>query len=445
MSASLTVSLAVVPQNTPAQSNAEGGVRTSLALSSTVQSRNGNAEAITGASLTTSSETRNQRIVLTLGANTYLGRDGVDDLSIEDPFATLSYTRSNKNSRVSMDLSFGQTLLDDSTQDLSDITDIEDVRLQQQGSRETRSIALAAEFGLASPVNTQLEYNLVEQSFTDTTDPDLNDTTSERIALTTQLRFSPVVTGVFLASQDRFDDDQTTGTVRDIDTRFGAGVRLQLSPNQRASLNVFHQTFETTAPSGTTEDDGLSWDADFENELANGGFAALRLSSLFTDGGRTRRAEFERQWALKTTQLNLGIGVTDFDTASVGEVGAIGSLGLEKTLSTGTLAASYGRSATVDDNGDLNIIDRIEMSYTHALTRTSTLSASAQYIDLDDRSAGNIDGTRVGLEVTYSKNVTKDWDLSSGIRLSRSQETGQSSTTDNTLFVTLRRNFNWKH
>lgn len=351
------------------------------------------------------------------------------DLRFDDPDLRLSYSREGANSRLGIEARYNDANLDF----LDPFEFIDDgVLLSGSGRREIRSARLSFDIGTNAPFGLGVELGREVRNFSDTTDPELFDSTTDDIALTARMQISPVIEGRVVLSQENYSADDLALTERT--TRaLSFGLTYEISPvtTLDASLGI-----EKIEDSGS--DDDIFGTFGLTRALANGS-AGVELDRSFGTEGRRTTLSVNRTMDLPAGTLAYSLGATNDE---LGGTGVVGSVDFTQTLPQGELAASLERRVTGTPDGDDILTTTATVGYSMPATPLSTLSFDFDYVAVDETGSGSVASTdRSTFRATYTRELTPDWDLSAGYEHQRLFTEGSGTASSNEVFLTLGREF----
>ena len=372
---------------------------------------------------------------------------GVDN-SFDNRSLSLGYDRQGANAALSFGASYRLTSVNardpfdvdrDPEEDPIDETDL----IRDRGDEQTLGARVRLETGLTAPLGLTLTGRYRDRSFTDTTDPDLFD--SERLSLsaTTRLTLDPVTEARLVLSLDDYSADDTPQTDRRT-TRASLGLSRALSRTDTIDLSLGVSRIETEETIGIgigsirrseTETGGIGRFA-FTRELPRGTIGTS-FAVNESENGQTATWLVSRDLPLPRGSLALSVGATR-DVAD--ELQPSGSLSLTRETPRGTLSAALSQDVRTSDRSNELRTTRASLGYTHEINALSQIGLSASFVEIA-RSGGPAlnDTSRANLRATYSHQITRDWQLSSGYEYRINEEETVGTATSNRIFLTLQR------
>jgi hypothetical protein len=368
---------------------------------------------------------------------------GVDN-TFDDRSLSLGYDRRGTDATLSFGADYSLTSVND--RDPFD-RDFEDDPLEEpdlifdRGDEERLGARFRIETGLNAPVGAVFTGRYEDRSYTDTTDPDLFD--SERLSLsaTTRVTLDPVTEARLVLGLTDYSADDTENTDRTT-SRVSLGFSRALSRIDTLDLSLGVSRTETDETIGGTR----------VSETETGGIGSLALNrelprgrigtSLAVDqseNGQTTTWLVTRQLPLPRGSLGFSAGVT-LDVAD--EFQPVGSLDFSREFARGILTAELSQDVRTSDRSNELRTTRASLGYTHQINTLSSLSLSANYVELDRAGGPQFnDSSRTNLSATYNHQITRDWQLSSGYQYRIRDEETVGTATSNRLFLTLGRSF----
>lgn len=374
--------------------------------------------------------TRTEIETFTFGIGTQLFGDftdsGTDDFDFRNWNAGLGYTRQGADSALAFNLAYSETDLDD-TVDLSGPVPI----ITQDGSAATLRADAQFQYGINSPFGLTFDLNYRDTDYTGTTDPDLVDETEIGADVLARFSLSPTFAIRARAGINQIDEEDAAGTETET-TYVGLGVSSQTAGGLSFTGDILYDESEvtTSSPASSTTDNGIGVDLTLDQARPDGNIGA-RLSSRIDDTGRRTTARVYRSINTKTGALAFSLGVVDQEGDD--QLRVVGDVNYTMSTATGGgLSVSVAKD-TVSSSGSAVDTTLIDVDFTQPINPTSSWSASLGYVATDDPVSGDDERTSAGL--TYTRNLTPEWDMNTGYRYSR-DETGD---VDNSVFFNVTR------
>ena len=386
----------------------EGGVTLSFNVSQSLEARiDDGADPVwfanTDLGFALSSETRTQTLALTgsTGLRAILSEDGTETVP-SDPRLRFSYDREGANSGLSVDLSLTRS-------DIAYIRPLQDFivdgvfvppedfeDLEGEGTRLSRSLSVDLVLVREGPIGASVSFDASDLTYQDTTAPDLVD--SQR-------------------------------------ARLGVDLRFKLSDTMDATLGLGHEIVETEGAEARETTDyrlGLSV-AEPRGELTFAVFGAE------TDAGSRYGVEAGRSIDLPRGSLDVSVGAT---RAVSGATELTGSIDYVHELPLGAITLSAARGVTTTDDGE-RLRTSLSAAYNRPINSLFDFGVDASYFASADTATDvQSDTASLGLRLGYA--LSEDWSLDTVYRVSRSDETGASARTDQSLSISLGRSFDYR-
>lgn len=367
-------------------------------------------QALTGLSFLYVTETRTDRLTFSAGLSLRAvdgpGRDGIET-EVLNPNLGVSYTRTGAAASLSFsanyvtnDISFIRPLSDfvDADGFITLPEDFDD--LNGTGTRENLSYSARVTLLDDRPFGISLSASVAELNYTDTSDPDLVDTTRVEV---------------------------------------GAGLRFDINDVTQANVSLSHTQLETQ---GSADSSSTSLSAAVTLSQPTGslsfGLTASETDSSGTQVGFSVSRELDLS---ETAGLSAELGVT---RPAEGGTVVTGGLSYRQTLADGAISASVNRTVSVDSDDGESVVTSLGAGYSTALTPDLSLSLSAAFARSSETATDvDTDVADLGLQLSYD--LTQDWALSAGVsRQWRTEDPGATTTTD-TISVGLSRTFQWRY
>jgi hypothetical protein len=381
--------------------------------------------------------TRVQSLAFSLEGLARIGSD--DALTLRDPSAELAYQLEGANSRLSFTGLYRESPVDvfepvigpDGSVSPTDV-------LASTGRITTRTAGFSFETGLQAPLGFDLSGNYSARAYSDTTDPDVFDSTTSSLQAAAHLRLAAGDTLSLTARSTASDYENATETERR-GTEFSLGYDRDLRPglSLQASLG---QSDNTTRMLGvvTDQSNGLTGSLGLEQALPNG-TASVTLSSARDSQGARQTLSFGRSMALPLGTLAATAGIS----ARSGEAAAlVGSLTYAHNLPADSFTVSLSREVTLNaDDADV-ANTALELSYSHKINDVSDFGLSLDFLATSSAGSGTVEeATRQTLSATYSHDLTADWRLTAGYELRSLDRSSTAAASSNSVFLTVSRNF----
>ena len=391
------------------------------------------------------------------------GRDPATGSGFREPRLRFAYGRDTGNANLSatgsytrseVSLTDGALLLPDGT--LAD-------RIARDGTTSTTALGLAIQTGVNDPIGFLLSGNATKRSYSDTTDPNVFDTTRRSFSFTTRLTPDALTRIDLGLGYDRRDDTSVAGLVPQVlpgplgGAPFVPGPPLGTATgndrtDERASVTVTRALTPIL-----TLDASLGYSRDRSDRSLRGQPDLRRSSGLFGQVGLdlarpngTASARFATQRDSIGVRHTLSVG-RSLETARGGTLGAdlgasarpgggtpklIGTLRFAEPLPTGSVEARLDRSVQLDSNDQDVTPTRLALSLGHDITDLSRLTFGTDYSRVDAPTTGVV--SRRTLRAAYARDLTRDWSLETGYQY-RDLKDSNGRARSNSVFVTIGR------
>ncbi len=366
----------------------------------------------------------------------------------DDRNVGIAYDRVGVNSNLSFGADYSLASVNSLDPFSGDRFDIDDPIIDEtdltldQGDREEISTRFSFETGVNDPIGFVIDGRYRERDYSGTTDPSLYKSEIFNISATTRFTLSPVTeTRVVLRYEDYTAEDAVLTDRETSSINVGLTKALSATDTLDVSLGyqeiALKQTIMGTRQSQTFT--GVIGSLDLTRELPRGSIGtSVDLSESVN--GRTATWLVTRAMLLPRGSLDISVGATsDVDDT----IRPVGSVGFTHQMKRSTLSGSLERQvATSSESSELRTT-RALLDYNYEINSISDLGFSASYAE-QERIGGigtASDTTRLDLRATYSRELTRDWQVSSGYEYRQRDETGVGSATSNRVFLTLEREF----
>lgn len=371
---------------------------------------------------------------------------GADSRRLEDPGVEISYERRGLNTTLDTSARYRLTsisFLDPLERDRDfddDPIDETDLTLDT-GEREQIDLRFGVETGLNDPVGVILDGRYRDRRFTDTTDPDLFDTETINLSGTLRMTLTSKTEARLSLDFEDYTADDVEQTDR-VTTTGRVGVTQILSKVDTLDAQIGFRNIETdetilgTRRSET--DGGFIGDIDYTRELKRG-----TIGSTFdvneSENGRTATWRINRAMALPRGSLVLSFGLTS-DVSDT--LRPVGSVEFEHLMKRARFTASLDRQVRTSSQSNELETTRVALGYRYDINEDSGIDLSADFAQFTEAGGPSVtDSSRANLRATYNRDLTQDWQLSTGYEFRMEDEDGQDTATSNTLFVTVQRVF----
>lgn len=375
-----------------------------------------------------------------------LPRTGTDT-RFDNQTASLEYARQGANSALRLngrynraDLAFFDPL---SLVEQDDPIDDNDLVSLPDGYRETASLGASFETGLSDPLSFSLSANSRQRKFVGTDDSDLSLYDSRNTSLTAGIGalVTPTTRLTLTGSSVwyRAEDEEDT---RRLNRSLSLGAVHETARALTLSASLGYQVIDTDETDifgqrVTTTDDGATGAFGLSQELTNGTVGLNASHAITVNGGRSTLSAF-RSLELPEGSLSFSLGLSSGDT---GRNAVIGSIDYAQMLRYGALRLGLARDVqTSNDDEDLEVT-RARLGWTHDLTELSGIDMNVTYASTNAVGDGATDRDRGRFQASYRHALTRDWDLSGGYAYTVSRREGRDDATENSVFLTISRQF----
>jgi len=437
-----------------ANNREEGGPRLTFGISSTLSATDNERLSSTNDDSGTMFDTRFAFRYLDRRANDTFrlvldgGEIGSNDTSghiLDNQRALLSYDQNSVNSALNLGAEYSSASVDDL--DPFDGEAFEDDQLdtndlvQDQGKRQLITGRFSYVTGLSDPIELLLEGRYRDQTYKNTTDPDLFDTEIFNLSGTTRLRVTPVTEARFVLRYEDYQAQDAARTQRRTSSaNLGLTQALTSIDNLDVSLGLQNiKTEETVLGMRQADDENdIIGSLNFTRELPRGSIGTT-IDVKESVNGRTTTWLVDRALVFPRGQLNISFGAAS-DVS--GTVHPVVDLYLLHKMQRGTFSASLSRDVTTSTQSNELLTTQASLRYKYEINTLSDLDFSVNYAALDQAGGPTVsDVTRADLRAAYSRDLTSDWQLSSGYEYRMRKETGVENATSNRVFITLQREF----
>ncbi len=364
---------------------------------------------------------------------------------LTDPSVNLSYSRDAANSRFNIqgsyrerDLNFNQSLIDINQDGVIDAADL----AVDFGTRINTQYGLTWQTGVNDPLGFIFSYSRSDQEFENTVDPTLFDTERDTYTLTSLLRLSPVAQGNITLRYVDFSADDAVQTDRQT-TTLSTGITYDVSPVTTVTADIgFTQVDETlrAIPLNTDDEDFVA-SATWRRTLHNGTANALVDRSFGTNGDRTS-VQAGRTFILKNGSFAVNAGIS---RGPFGENTPIADIAYVHNLSTSQITASLRRRVGTSNQNVETRETVARLGYDYFINSLSGLSFGVNYAEQEDTGIGPSNRRRrTDFDVSYTRTLTKDWNMTVGYQRRLRNDSGPGSSDSNSVSLTLGRQFTLK-
>lgn len=386
-------------------------------------------------SLSITSETRSQVLAFSLGGALEAEKEpgGGRSSGFADPSMRLSYMRDSANARFDFSADYRSTDVSDAVS--SDELTPEDL-IVDRGSLRTYGASVGLTYGIGGPLELGVTAATSVEDYSNTTDPDLIDSTRNTFGASADLRFSPVTSGRAEVDVTQLDEEGTGSSDRDT-TRYSFSLTHDLRRGLTASGDVGYSETDITEAGVRSTEDSVFGGLGLRQELTNGAVTGRVWFDKRSDDPDRVSLRVGREIDLPDGALSGGLTLT---RATGSDVGFLADLNYTKELPRGSLNVALSQSVTTDDDGDDVQLSSLSVGYLQEINSLSRLSLAMDVSRSEDAGEGTVTGrTRASFSATYSRELTADWDLNVGYRRRQTDETGGEKAESDAVFLNLSR------
>lgn len=367
------------------------------------------------------------------------------DAAFEDPGATLFYARDTGNAQFRTRAAFRENALDFfrpfADINLDGIIDDSDL-IADPGTRRNIELDLGLETGINDPLGFVFDVTRRDRRYSDTINPNLFDTDSTLVSLTTLLRFSPRTEGRARVSYRDYQAEDARATDRQTRT-LSLGITQELSPVTTVEAEIGRSNIDETfaAIPASSEETGTTGSLNLTRDLASGNIGA-RIDRRFGTNGSRTTFQVSRNLELPSGSLAVRAGAT---RDALGDLTAVGGFEFERELSRGQFTASLSRNVNTNIESDEVRTTIARAGYLVTINTLSSMSFDFNFAETTDAGIGAATTRERGnFRAAYRRELTQDWGLSVGYEARYAKTGAQPSATDNAVFLSLNRVFTLK-
>ena len=386
----------------------------------------------TGVDLSFQSRTRTELLSFSIGGDLVgeFGSDLSDDFDIENTNIEGIYTREGANASLRFTGLFSEVELDEDIVAIGDAGSI----VIDEGSLEQLRFGAGVVLGDGGPFELSLNAFYRTLDYQDTVDDTLTDEDQYSFDALARLRLNPATTLRARAGITITDEDDAVQTERDV-SFFGIGAETETAGGLLVFGDILYDRAETTTniPSDDT-DEGLGIEFGLTQARPNGS-VGLNFSSRTDESGRRNSATVSRSLDMPTGLVSLSVGVVDQEGDD--DLQLIGELGYTRELARGTIDASLTQDTSSRD-GEAFLNTALSVTYSHAINSVSGWDAGLTYSSSEEL-GGDSDDSRATATISYTRDLTEEWNMRTGYEYIRDVESGTDSRTSNTVFFNIQR------
>ena len=385
------------------------------------------------------SETQTSRLSFNLGGRLQVedNADGDNEDGLVDPFADLGYTVEGADSVLDFTASYTEADVDDSILIDLDGDLLGDTVISSEGKVKTTNAALDFRFAESAPVGGEIFLSWRDRDFEDTISDAVFDTELTTARVTANFRPRQTLEFSLFVEQEDYvadDVDQTDRTTM----LYGIGIFYEIDPILRLDASVNYTEVETETVSGLTENDGVGFDFTLTRDMPNGTIALFGSQAVATEVTRTELG-VSRDLELPGAELGFSVAVSASDE---GDTVWLAGVDYSRDFRSGLLTAGLSQVAEANDDDEEVLRSTLSVDYLYELTPVSSLGVGLSVARTEDIGLGDVsEGTVAELTVSYSQELTEDWDWRLSYTGRHTDPEGGGSSTRNTYTGTIGRSF----
>lgn len=220
-------------------------------------------------------------------------------------------------------------------------------------------------------------------------------------------------------------------------TRLGGTLRFAIDPATDATFGLRWSRYDEDGAAPPR--DTLRADLGLRRALPAGSISAGLFAEDTEDGTRTGLT-FGRSWDLPDGGLALTLGATrDTD----GELRLTGALNWSRELPQGRISAGLRHEVAAGDDDAETVLTSLNLGFSHTLSPTQRLDFGLT-ASQSEATATGITTRNALLSAGYVQDLPRDWSLAAGWRHRLRDRDGEGRATSDTLFLELRRSWEWR-
>ena len=217
----------------------------------------------------------------------------------------------------------------------------------------------------------------------------------------------------------------------------GATLRFALNPATEATLALRGSTYKED---GTARRDTLRTEAGLTRSLPLGTVSATLFAEDTEDGTRTGLSFGHSIDLASGARLSYSLGAT---RSAAGATNLTGALDWTQPLPRGSLSLGLRRAVTSGDGDAETLATSLNLGLTQDLTPRTALSVGLNAAEAEDTATGDTTRTAT-LNATLTHALTEDWALDAGYSYRWRDEDTDGRAMSDTVFLELRREFEWR-
>lgn len=374
------------------------------------------------------------------------GDTGGRQADFDDQTANFEYRRFGADSELSFtgrynraDMAFFDPL------DLieEDVIDGDDLVITPTGYRETLNLGVGLQTGLSGPLSFSLSADTRRRDFVNSNDDDLYDSVTDTVSASAGALVTPSTRLSLSGTVSHYTDEDEEETDR-LNSSLSLGLTHELARALTINGSLGYQVIDTEENDGfgdrvTTTDDGLIGSLGLSQGLTNGTVGLTLEHSISASGGRSDLL-ISRSLDLPSGSLSAAVGLSSGET---GRSSVVGDLAYTHILPSGRITLGLSQDVRTDDNDEDLEVTRARLGVLHDLSALSSLGLNIDYLSTNAVSDGT-DRDRGRFRASYNHSLTEDWEVSTGYEYTLSRREGQDDATENLLFLTIGRDFQFR-
>ncbi len=217
--------------------------------------------------------------------------------------------------------------------------------------------------------------------------------------------------------------------------RASAGLRFALNPATDLNLGLRRSRYEED---GRPARDTTRLEAGVSRALPDGSLG-LTLYAEDTEDGTRSGLSLGRVWDLPDGRLSASLGLT---RTIAGRTGVTGSLDYARDLPNGRLTAGLARSIAAGSGDAETEVTRLNLGLMQEIGPRTAVNFGLTAAESTATATGLSTRTATA-SATLSHALPQDWSLDAGLRHRLRDEDGVGRATSDTLFLELRRTWDW--
>jgi len=227
-----------------------------------------------------------------------------------------------------------------------------------------------------------------------------------------------------------------TTEVDNIRTNLDGTLRFNLDPATEVTAGLSWSRYDEE---GDDPRDTLRPELGFRRDRP-AGFVSASVFAEDTEDGTRSGLSFGRGWERPGQSFAFSLGATRGVT---GDLSPTGRVDWQKDLPRGSLNASLRHEVTSGDDDRETIITTASLGLSHAISPLASVTFGLNASDSEETTTDETT-QNASLSATYSHSLPYDWMLDAGVthRIRNEDNTGEA--TSDTVFLELRRAFEWR-